>query len=135
MVFQGVKFSAALGFDDQGESIPPPSPPGFAARFWILETPTQVIYFWNNRYNVKDVDTTIRRLASGQPVQCIDLDSTWLSVGNDSAFMAFPADEATAQFFQRVSGASDPLRQLRRYELEFVRWVSPGKAKLLSLTQ
>jgi hypothetical protein len=136
IVFQDVKYTKLFGFDDQGESVPPPQPPGFFARFWILETPTQISEYYDNRYNTANVDVTTRRLASGQPIQCFDLDPTWFSVGNDSVFMAFPADDATNELlFRRVRGIHDPMRQLRAYDLEFVRWVSPERARLLALPQ
>jgi hypothetical protein len=134
MVFQDVKFSVKWGFDDQGESVPSSPRPGFLARFWILETPTEITYFYDDRFDVQDVNVITRPLASGQPIQCVDLDPRYLvDVGNDSVFMAFPADEATAELFVRVRGISDNLRQLRHYDLRFVRYISPERARLLAL--
>lgn len=134
MVFQDVAFRFVGGFDDDGESIPLVPPRGFAAKFWLLKPPREVTVFFGGRWHSKEVDVTMRHLSSGQLKECIALDTSFLSIGDDSALMVFPADEVTAAWFARVPGTSDRAGVLRRYDLARVRWVAPEKVRLVEIS-
>jgi hypothetical protein len=132
-IFQDVVFKGAGGFDDDGESDLGRDPRGLTARFWILRPPPRVGWYFGGRHTWKDIDIVSRRLADGSSVECVDLDPTPFSVGNDSAFMAFPADGATEAKFLGVPATSDKIGALRRYDLDRVRWIAPERARRLGV--
>lgn len=128
-VFQGLEFRGFDGFDDDGETDLGHPRRGDQARFWILRPPSRVDWYNGSDRGSKDLDIIRRRLASGESVECVDLDPTIFSYGNDSAFPAYPADVATDVTFMRAPGISDRVHALRAYDLDHVRWIAPERAR------
>lgn len=128
-VFQNLEFRVADGFDDEGETDLGYPQRGREARFWILQPPERVNYYFGSDRGTKEIDTFRWPLVSGEVVDCIDLDPTPLSIGSDCAFPAYPADVATDVTFSRVPGIKDRHHALSSYDFSHVRWIAPHRAR------
>lgn len=128
-VFQKLEFRVADGFDDEGETDLGYPQRGKEARFWILRPPVRLGYYFAGDRGTKEIDIIRVPLGSGEIVDCVDLDPTALSFGNDCAFPAYPADIATDVAFMRVRGIGDKIHALSAYDFTHVRWIAPHRAR------
>ena len=145
-----IRFRTSMGggFDDRmfsRETLDVPK--GMTPRFFYLWPPEKINYRDGNKISTQDIDWTIsdeadesgaaidatRKLQKGIPVVRLDSrvnPSTWFSDGATAA-MVWPADNATANLFQKTPATADPGNYLAGLGYRLLRWVRPEFVRVL----
>ena len=136
-----VQFSAAFGFDEKWFSARDVDvPAGTTPRFYYLRPPDKVVYFRDGKWRTEDVSWRfvegadmshgdVNRYLPGVPA--VSLDSS-VNPYDFAAAMVWPADNTTANLFQRAGAATDDkYGLLARYGIGPMRWVKPECMRIL----
>ena len=130
-----VRWRGVSGFEDDG-STSLSVPAGMKPKFLILKPPDDIGFFWNGKWRTKvlDINWEVPEHINGPVpeshmayVPFVEVDRRW---GYASACMVYPADNDTAQLFQRTSPTKDNLNQLSQYRLQLLRWVEDENLEL-----
>jgi predicted nucleic acid-binding protein len=136
-----VQFSSMNGFDEKWFSTRDVDvPAGTTPRFYYLWPPDEVVYFRDGKWRTEEVGWKISRdadVSHGQVdpvlngVPAVKLDSS-INPYDFAAAMVWPADNTTANLFQRAGAATDDkYGLLDRYGIGPMRWVKPECIRIL----
>jgi hypothetical protein len=128
---QDVKWRGRSTFDDAGFTALKPEP-GVAASFFVLQPPSEITFRDGRTSHTTSVPILHRDAPGGWRIPVVNLDTIVgyiPGVDRDTAALVSPADGYTAALF----AASNPVNtsQLRLYDFQNVRFVSPDNIKVL----
>jgi hypothetical protein len=136
-----VKFSGCLGFDEKWfSSRELDIPGGMTPRFYYLRPPDEVVYFRDGSWKTVDIHWKIaggadmshgdvNKYLTGVPA--VKLDSS-INPCDFAAAMVWPADNSTANLFQRAGARTEDANGLLdRYVIGPLRWVKPECMRIL----
>jgi hypothetical protein len=134
-----VRWNGVLGFDEI-DDVRLEVPTGFTPRFLLLLAPSKLTWF-NGYETNSELPVAWKNAASAEPqvtrtraISVVDMDRGVFEIGNDTAAMVFPADNATARLFDSVAITSDTNGAIKTYNnFRMVRWVRPENIHVLRL--